>query len=183
MIDLRWLPIAAAALAGALFAGGVQQYRVMSVQRALSDARSEYMAQVTNAQAAQVLAQAEARRIEQDARARERELVSHAEQIEREARDAQIDRDRSAADAADVIAGLQSDLAAIASRAGSRGSDSTDTAAAGQCAPALDAVRLLTQLRAESASRALARARFADDAHAAGLTCEAAYAAARAATK
>lgn len=39
MIDLRWLPIAAAALAGALLAGGLQQWRVSVVNHKLTAAQ------------------------------------------------------------------------------------------------------------------------------------------------
>lgn len=173
---IPWPTLAAGALVGALLTGSIQQYRVMSAQRALSDARSEYMARVTNAQAAEVLAMAEARRIDAEATARERELSTKALQLEREAQDAQVQYDIAIAAADDAADGLRAAVAAAEARAGHCDAASQYTAPAGK-RPAAG----LGQLFAELDSLAQESAVAADRAIERGLRCEAAYEAARAA--
>lgn len=175
-----WATLAAGALAGALLAGGVQQYRIMSAQKALSDARLEFAQQVTDAQAAHVLAQAEARRIEQDARDRERGLQDTINQINQEAHDAQQDYDRLIVSAGTERQRLLDAVAAADARAGDSHKTGADASTASQCTTALDSLRVLAQLLGESDQQAGIYATQADKSRAAGLACERAYDAARA---
>lgn len=170
--------LAAGLISGALLAGGVQQYRVISVQRALSNARSEYMARVTDAQAAHVSAQAEARRIEQDARARERALNEEIAQIGMEAYDVET---RYSSTLADVVADnerLRKQYAIVASNTSSCRSihQSTPTAS---CREADRLADILADLQTVATASAAA----ADRAIRSGMACERAYDAALVATK
>ena len=169
-----WPTLAAGALAGALLVGGVQQYRVMSAQRALSDARSEYMARVTDAQAQHVLALAEARRIDAAATARERELQAQVDATDKEAQDAQIQYDVAIAAAAGDRERL---LGAVA--AAEAGAGHCDAAGANPGTPGKRPAAGLAKLFAELDDMAQESAIAADGAIARGRRCEAAYDAAR----
>lgn len=174
MLNLRWPLFAAGLLAGALLAGGVQQYRVMSVQRALSEARSEYMARVTDVQAQHALALAEARRIDAEAAARERELTRITRQLEMEAQDAQVQYDAAIAAADTERRGLLDAIAA----ADARGRH-CDAAGADAGTPGKRPAAGLATLFAELDGLAQASAIAADRAIERGRRCEAAYDAAR----
>lgn len=169
------LTVSALAIGLALIVCSVQQYRVMVAQRGLSEVRSEYMAKVAAAQAEYALAMEEARRIERETAEKERWMRDVIDELEREASDAKLDRDVRLAAADDVVAGLQSDLANLAGAARDRGSDGPSATPAAQCDAAYETIRVLADMRRGSAARAVERAQFADDAHAAGLTCIAAY--------
>lgn len=105
------------------------------------------------------------RRIEQ-ARAKRLQENLDAEHL------ARLDNEAAARRAAAADASLRSELARLANRARAA---SADPAAAAEREAALAAVPVLTEMLGQCSERRTELARFADDAHLAGLTCQRAY--------
>lgn len=164
--------IAVAAVLG--IALTAQTMRLGDARTQLAQAKADHAQQLAAWQTAVARAEARARQIEQQ----------RAADIEEITRDAQtrLDRARSDARAADDVARkLRAHIALLVMPAPSGSAPARDSTPASASAPAAGPGILLAHLFRGADDRASELARFADHAHAAGIACERAYDALRAA--
>lgn len=183
MFNLRWLPLAAGVLAGALLAGGVQQYRVMSVERALVTAERDHSLAVAKAEAAYADALKTAARLKDEAQAKTDALTALASQVEEDSRDAEIQRDVERAAAGAERERLLDQYARLEADARARDTAGSPAATAPVCEAAYSTLRVLADVRRESSARAIVRAEFAERAYEASARCTMIYDGARAASE
>lgn len=171
MIDYIKLAAAAALLGVGFLAGsGWQKSTTAQVRQDFADYRAQQARLDADARQQALTA-------ERAATAREQALQATIDQLDRDAKHAETARLAARADADRAAERLRTALATI--RVHSRDAASANPPPAGQCPPADDTLGLLIELHSRLDSRAGAISEFADAAHAAGLRCEAAYAAAR----
>lgn len=172
--------IIGAAAAGITIGAGLQQIRVSGLKADLAQVERNHAALVAESQTRVAMAEAEARRIDNERADTERALRGQIDKLTQEAAtNAETYKTRLAA-ADRAGASLRDQLATIG-----RALSASNRVAAGDAATiarqreaAREAARVLAELYRQSDERAGTRARYADQAAAAGLTCERAYEAA-----
>ena len=162
------LAAAGVATVGLAVALAAQTMRLADARTELARAQADHAQQVTAWQEAVARAEAHARHVEQQ----------RAAEMEEIARDAQTRIDRARRDAAaadDVARKLRAHIALLVMPAPSGGAPARDPAAAPAGTPAAGPGLMLAQLFRGADDRASELARWADQAHAAGIACERAY--------
>ena len=172
--------IIGAAVAGLALGAGLQQFRVSGLKADLAQVERDHATLVAESQTRVAAAQSEARRIDNERADSERALRSQIDRLTQEAADAQKDYKTRLAAADRAGASLRDQLATIgrALSAGNRVAASDAATIARQREAAREAARVLAELYRQSDERAGVLAGYADQAAAAGLICERAYAAA-----